>query len=121
MATALPPDSGALVEFAGEYDLASKETLRAALAFLENATPAILDFSAVTYIDSTVLSQLALLHRNRQESGLDQLTLILQNPSIRRLLQIAAMTEIFNIVETRTEAVNGSGDSIQIRHASSFE
>lgn len=112
--------AAALVEFAGEYDLASKETLRAALAFLEDATTAVLDFSKVTYIDSTVLTELVLLQQKRAGNGLDRPTLVLQNPAIRRLLQIVSMTDLFRIVASRSEALGEHGDTVVARHAGSF-
>ncbi len=113
-------DSAALVEFAGEYDLASKEMLQAALAFLEDAKTAVLDFSKVTYIDSTVLTELVLLQQKRAGNGLDRPTLVLQNPAIRRLLQIVSMTDLFRIVATRSEALGERGDTVVVRHAGSF-
>lgn len=55
--------------FGGEYDLACKEHLRADLERLANVQDVVLDFTDVTYIDSTVVVELIRINQIRSSKG----------------------------------------------------
>ncbi len=109
-----------MMVFDGEYDLAAKAQLRSAFDLLAVCRQAILDFSSVTYIDSTVLCEMARMHQARSARGYDRATLILNNASVLKLLGIASMTELFRIVATREDAVRGDGRALVVCNASSL-
>lgn len=113
-------DDSVVVVFEGEYDLAAKEQLQAVFDFLSACRRAVLDFSSVTYIDSTVLCEMARMHQARAAQGYDRPTLVLQNAGILRLLGVACMTQFFRIVATLDEAVGNDGRPLSVRRASAF-
>ncbi len=63
--------------FSGEHDLTSSRQLRAALTPLCEVPRAVLDFSNVRYVDSSIISELARLHKARSARGLDGLTFVI--------------------------------------------
>jgi anti-anti-sigma factor len=65
----------AIVKPYGELDLATVETLRAALDGVENAGHLVLDLSGLSFIDSTGLRLLVVLHQRSQRDGF-QLSLV---------------------------------------------
>jgi anti-anti-sigma regulatory factor len=67
--------------FGGEYDLACKEHLRSDLARIADSPDVVLEFTDVTYIDSTVIIELLRLHRSRATKGYSPLTIVLQTLS----------------------------------------
>jgi len=105
--------------FHGEYDLTSKHQLREAFTFVAEAERAVLDFNGVTYLDSTALSELTLLHKSRSAAGLDAATIVTSNGNILRLFEIVAMRQFFNFTGAMPE-IAANGDSVRIHDASSF-
>ena len=79
---------------AGEYDLTRKDELARALATLDADAEIVIDMRDVTYIDSTVLRELAALHlRDPQRS----VSLLGVKPPIRRVLSIVGFDRLLNI------------------------
>ena len=105
--------------FNGEYDLTSKHQLREAFSFLADAERAILDFNEVTYLDSTALSELTLLHKSRSAAGLDAATIVTSNGNILRLFEIVDMRQFFHFTGTMPE-IAADGDSVKVHDASTF-
>lgn len=106
--------------FSGEYDLASREELRRAFDFLSGRPNAILDFTGVTYVDSTVLCELARMHETRAAAGRGLPTLVVRNPSIIKIFHIASMIDMFRMAETLDDVVRKDGAPVQIEYASAF-
>ncbi|HEY1882032.1 MAG TPA: STAS domain-containing protein [Candidatus Cybelea sp.] len=105
--------------FNGEYDLTSKDQLREAFSLLADSERAVLDFNDVTYLDSTALSELTLLHKSRSAAGLDPATIVTSNGNILRLFEIVDMRQFFNFAGAIPELA-ADGDSVRIQHARSF-
>jgi anti-anti-sigma factor len=105
--------------FSGEYDLTSKQQLREAFAFVADAERAVLDFNGVTYLDSTALSELTLLHKSRSAAGLGAATIVTSNGNVLRLFEIVDMRQFFNFTGTMPE-IAAAGDGVRIHDASSF-
>jgi anti-anti-sigma factor len=105
--------------FKGEYDLTSKHQLREAFTFVAHAERAVLDFNGVTYLDSTALSELTLLHKSRSAAGLDAATIVTSNGNILRLFEIVDMRQFFDFTGAMPE-IAADGDGARIHHASSF-
>jgi len=84
------------IELQGEYDLASKEALAALFESLRADRPVEIDMTKVTYMDSTVLQELAKL-RDRFED--QSIKLLVRGSSILRLLHMVQFDKLFEIVE----------------------
>lgn len=84
------------IELQGEYDLSRKEEVNALFATLSTDSPATIDLSRVTYADSTILHELAMLN-NRLKGQLITLTGAI--PSVRRLLEVVKFDQLFRIVD----------------------
>jgi len=117
----LSNDSGTIVMiFSGEYDLESKDLLRTVVDELAKAPNVVLDFSAVTYIDATVIAALMRLHNARAADGLERETLVVRHKNLLRVLDVLHLTEVFNIVEALDDALSKNGKTAIIQYASSF-
>ncbi len=80
----------------GEFDLADRDRLEAALATIVGARTAILDLRATTYMDSTVLRCFTRFHIDRARTS-DAAPRLLFEPaqSIARLLHITGLDTVF--------------------------
>lgn len=76
----------------GEYDLSRKEEVASLFARLVPDSPAVVDMSSVTYIDSTFLHQLALLHFRFKDFPV---TLVNVRPNVKRILGIVKFDRLF--------------------------
>ncbi len=114
------PDTVVMV-FSGEYDLASKEPLRAAFDAVSEAPRVVLDFSGVTYIDSTVIHELVRIHNARAVRGLERETIVVRNESLLRIFDIVNLAAVLRVVESLDDAVAKNGAHISVQYASSFD
>ncbi|MBV8067782.1 MAG: STAS domain-containing protein [Candidatus Eremiobacteraeota bacterium] len=80
----------------GEYDLARKDEVAKLFDSLDGDGPVIIDLAKVTYMDSTVLHELAAL---RLKSDGRSITLVGVNPHLRRVLDVVNFDRIFDIEE----------------------
>ena len=69
--------------FSDEYDIGCKERLREGLARLAVVPNVVLDFTDVTYIDSTVLSELIRMHKVRAAKGYEREVIVVQTRTYR--------------------------------------
>lgn len=113
-------DATVVMVFSGEYDLASRQQVRRAFDSLASVSRAILDFTAVTYIDSTVLSELVRLNALRLEGGLEAVTLATANSNIRRVLSLVQLTDVLHVVDSLDDAVTGEGTAPTVTYADSY-
>lgn len=115
-----PADNPVVLVFSGEYDIASKRQVRAALDSIAEKPRVVLDFSAVTFIDSTILNELTRLHKERDAGALQPAVLVLTNANVSRVLRIVRMDELFTIVSTLDDALGKSGESNAVIYVDSF-
>lgn len=113
-------DDAVVMVFSGEYDLSSQQQLRRAFDSLASTGRAVLDFTAVTYIDSTVLSELVRLNALRLECGLEAVTLATVNTNILRVLSLVQLTDVLRIVDSPENAVSQNGSAATVTHADSY-
>jgi anti-anti-sigma factor len=113
-------EDAVVMVFEGEYDLASKALLRKALSALAPIEEVVLDFSAVTYIDSTALCELLLFSRERLAGGRERATLVIRDANVHRLVDIASVAPMFEMAESIDEAVPHNGKRAVVRYASSY-
>ncbi len=64
------------------------------MSVLDGRAPAVVDLSAVRYLDSAFLSALVRLRRRLPQCPI---TLIVETPSVRRVLQLTQMDRLFEI------------------------
>ncbi len=80
------------IELAGEYDLARKPELAAAFAPITPGTLVTIDMRAVSYVDSSFLTELVAMRLRLQERSV---TLIGAQPSVVRVMQLAKLDRFF--------------------------
>lgn len=88
-----------ILTLTGEWDIYRRDELEALLRPALEKEHVILDLSAVSYADSTVLSALAMLRKGRLGLGLAP-SAIVASPSVRRLLTITRMDRLWPCFET---------------------
>jgi anti-sigma B factor antagonist len=94
-----------VIKLDGELDIERRDELARVLV-VTNAGPAILvDFSRVTYADSTALSQL-MKFRNEATSAGRRIAILTGDPQFMRVLQYAGLTDIFAVFSDRGEALS---------------
>lgn len=83
-----------MVRLAGEYDLTRKDELAALFSGLDAAGEVVIDMRDVTYIDSTVLRELAAL---RLRDPARAISLRHVKAPIRRILDVVGFDRLLNI------------------------
>ena len=106
-----------IVTFAGEYDLACKDALRQDLSFAVDHDVAILDFSDVTYVDSSSLAELVLLARRRIELRFEPALLVLPAGCVKRTIETVHVDALFAVFPTLADAVEARGGRYERRIA----
>ncbi|MBV9720182.1 MAG: STAS domain-containing protein [Candidatus Eremiobacteraeota bacterium] len=87
------------IELHGEYDLSRKEEVGALFRSIAEGPQVIIDLRDVTYIDSSFLSELALL-RSRLRS--DKIMLVGPSQNVKRILTLVSFEQLFQIVNDET-------------------
>jgi anti-anti-sigma factor len=87
-----------VVRFAGELDIGRRSELHDGLAISENARAILLDLSAVTYADSTALSELMRFKADAQERRVP-VAIVIVAPQFERLIRYAGLYEMFSIFD----------------------
>ena len=90
-------DDVAIVQPSGELDLATVETLRAALDDNKSAERLLLDLRGLSFIDSTGLHLLLALHQRAQGDRF-QLTLIAPAAPVDRAIQLCGLDQALPFV-----------------------
>jgi anti-anti-sigma factor len=83
-------DGVAIVQPRGELDLATVETLRAALDGIERAGRVVLDLRGLSFIDSTGLRLLVALDQHAQRGGF-QLALVMPPAPANRAIELSGL------------------------------
>jgi len=88
----------ALLSVAGEIDLATAEAFRDQLRRLiaEAHSPALVDLSGVTFMDSSGVDALASARRRAGDAGVE-LILVAPSPPVRRVLELTALWDHFAV------------------------
>ncbi|TAM84967.1 anti-sigma factor antagonist [bacterium] len=87
----------------GEYDIARQEELRSELEPAYCAAMALLDMSAVSYIDASALTELIRLRKHMPEPAIIRMVGVMAN--IRRLLNVTGLVKMFEIYDTVKNAL----------------
>ncbi|WP_327358553.1 STAS domain-containing protein [Streptomyces sp. NBC_01304] len=91
-------DGWIVAELWGEVDLVAVERLAVPLAMVaqEPSLGVIVDLRRVTFMDCCGLSLLCLMRNGALEQG-RRLTLVIESPSLHRLLRLAGLADVFEI------------------------
>jgi anti-anti-sigma regulatory factor len=92
------------VVFSGEYDVTCKQRWSKQLEVLCGEPNVILDFSDVTYVDATCMTEVLRMHERRHAKGFDRETVILGHPNVRILFDLLKMHGVVRVVESRVDA-----------------
>jgi anti-anti-sigma factor len=104
--------------FTGEYDLSHRPILRVELSALCEQPNLVLDMTAVTYIDSTCITELMAVQDSRLKAGLHGAGIVLHSPSVRKLFRILSLGSIFTIATALDEVLPKNSTSVTVWHLS---
>jgi anti-anti-sigma factor len=106
--TAVERDGIPVVHASGEIDVVASPELDAAISTLvdKGAPTVIVDFSDVTFIDSTCLNTLVIGLKRCDAAG-SALRLVVSNPTIEKVFKITSLDSAFSIFDTLDSAVAG--------------
>jgi anti-sigma B factor antagonist len=93
------PDSGAVVRVQGDLDLATAPALEESIEAAGAPSVLVLDLSGCTFVDSAALRLITQTARNLEQAG-GRLSLVVTDPSIRRVLEITAVDTMLPVHET---------------------
>jgi anti-sigma B factor antagonist len=119
--TATLPDGGAVIALAGECDLYSQpkltDALRAALDAGERRL--VVDLSAATFIDSSVLGALTEAWKRLHATGGADIVVVVTDRRLRKIFEITGLDAVFRLVESVEEAVPPGPDVLSRQTPSS--
>jgi anti-sigma B factor antagonist len=100
-----------VIEPQGDIDLATAPKLKAALdaAIDASARFVLVDFEDVAFLDSTGIGVLLSAERKLRARG-GKLIVVCDVPLIRRVFEIAGLTDVLNITPSRREALSAAGE-----------
>jgi anti-sigma B factor antagonist len=98
------PDGVAVVELAGELDMAATGEVRSRIDEAADRRALVLDMAGATFLDSSMLKELL---RANDELGRYDTRLVLAGvaPAVRRVLELTCTTDLFTIADDRTAAL----------------
>ena len=105
----------AIVRPQGELDLATVQTLQAALDGVERAGRLVLDLRGLSFIDSTGLHLLVALDRRAQRDGF-QLTLVAPAAPADKAIQVSGLDQALPFVAADHALDRDSSESISSPH-----
>jgi anti-anti-sigma factor len=104
--------------FAGEYDIAHRSALQHHFdALCTEPRSVVLDMSAVTYVDSSFVTELIRVHNTRAARGYDRLTIVRVAPIVRKIFAIFYLGTFCRMVDTLEAALPYDGRPVVVRYA----
>jgi len=107
----------ALMIFSGEYDVTCKRQWSEVLDGLCSEPNVIFDFSDVSYLDATCVTEMLRMHARRHDKGFDRETVILGRPSVRTLFDLLKMQGVVRVVECLDDAMQPQRLKPTVRYA----
>ncbi len=99
-------DAPIILKLPGEWDIARKEELRALLSDAQDRAFVIIDLTEATYIDSTVLGQIAALQNARELCGLSVPRIAMSGGNVLRLFTVVSFERIFPLFPSVAAALD---------------
>jgi len=93
-----------VLKVSGELEIGRRSEIRDALRLTGAEYAVLIDFSEVTYADSTALSELVRLHREAEAQN-TRVAVLVGHPQFGRLLQYAGLAQAFAVFEERGAAL----------------
>ena len=102
----------AVIKLSGELEIGRKDEIRSALAIPAAASAVLLDFSEITYADSTALAELLRFRTEAERAGV-RLAIVtgIANQQFARLITYAGLQDAFAVFEARAAALNYLGSA----------
>ena len=100
-----------IVAVSGEQDIYTAPALRERLEQgLGATTGVVVDLSAATFLDSSILGAMLEARRQAQEKGLGYVVCLgdTPEPGVQRILEITGLVPVFPVVGSRTEALEAA-------------
>jgi anti-anti-sigma factor len=94
----------AVIRMTGELEIGRRDEIAAALVMSGSESGILLDFSDVTYADSTSLAEL-LRFRDESAKANVPVAIVIGSRQFARLIQYAGLSHAFRIFENRAEAL----------------
>jgi anti-anti-sigma regulatory factor len=91
--------------FSGEYDVSCKQRWSEELEALCAEPNVIMDFSDVTSLDATCVTEVLRMHARRRDHGFDRETVILGQLQVRRLFELHKMQDVVRLVDSLDRAM----------------
>lgn len=100
-----------VVTVTGDVDLHSAPYLRARLEALADryVEHVVLDLSDATFLDSMALGVILMAHKH-MAAGDGHLDVVAPTPQIRRIFEITMLDHVFDLHDTRADAIRSDGD-----------
>lgn len=89
-----------VISLSGEYDIGNCVMLEKSLAPALEHPLVIIDFSQVTYIDSTALTRFVLLRNERDALGFGRCAFAALQPQIERIFQVVGFLNVWPSFES---------------------
>jgi anti-anti-sigma regulatory factor len=94
----------ALTVFSGEYDVTCKRQWSEELDGLCSEPNVIMDFSEVSYLDATCITEMLRMHARRHDKGFDRETVILGQLPVQKLFDLLKMNDVVRVVQCLDDA-----------------
>lgn len=98
------PSSLQVIRLGGELDIGRRDEIARALRVDEGQAGILLDFTDVSYADSTVIAALLRFRAEAQEAG-RRIAVLIGSRQFGRLLQYAGLAQAFAVFEDRGTAL----------------
>ena len=106
-----------LAVFAGEYNVGLKARLQRELGRLASKPSLVLDFSEVTYMDSTCIAELMRMEQRRGAAGFEATRIVMHAPVLLRIFTVLTLDRVFRVVPTMEAALDGYDGTVQVEYA----
>ncbi len=93
-----------VIKLSGELEIGRRAEIRAALHVGGGEKAFLIDFSEVTYADSTAVAELVRFHAEAAAAGVP-VAVVIGNRQFARLLQYAGLGDAFAIFDSRAAAL----------------
>ena len=96
-----------------EWDLVNCEAFEALLQPAHESKTCIVDLSGVRYLDSSCLTKIALMQKERSAQSLLPASFVIASPALRRLFSIVGYDRrwpVYDSVEAAVAAISGTSE-----------
>ena len=105
----IPSSSITVISLGGELELSRKNEIQHALRLNGRETAVLIDFSDVTYADSTTLAELLRFYSQALQSHVT-VALLIKSQQFARVIEYAGLQEAFQVFHDRSAALSYLGN-----------